>query len=209
MRTTTKTISLFICIALLFTTLVACTNDTQSYEPTTSQQSSSNSDATTTSATEDEDGRPLIYNNNGIKIYASKVRFPNSATEKYAEIKIYYTAINDNDATCRVDAKNLVINGNSSNSNTGVDAMFALNKHMVSTDSDASTIVAYASDFNLKVNSVGDEKYVVDSSIAYTVTGFFEISVGDFKDSGTISFTIPANFPENKFRTDEKWVSTK
>ncbi|MDR0501344.1 MAG: hypothetical protein LBG97_08930 [Coriobacteriales bacterium] len=206
MRKTTKAISLFICMTLLFTTLVACTNDTQSYEPTTSQQSSSNSD-TTTSATEDEDGRPLIYNNNGIKIYASKVRFDTYKVESNAAIEVCYKVVNSNDDSCSVRIIGMKVNNQVS---TGAaDTSFVPPARSTVADGSASTIPVRCSSFGLPVIKTSEDKFKADANMAYSIVGNFEVWVDGLVDSGTFTVTIPANFPENKFRTDEKWVSTK
>ncbi|MDR2109253.1 MAG: hypothetical protein LBP28_07340, partial [Coriobacteriales bacterium] len=70
----------------------------------------------------------------------------------------------------------------------------------------SSKLTIPAADFGLAVIQTYDGKYQVDNSIAYTISGDLcdplerEIVLGAF------SLTIPANFPEGAFRTDDKWV---
>jgi hypothetical protein len=186
-------------------------------------QSSRNSDSSgqgSQSAAEDPDsgqtaneeagGRLLIYTEEGVKIYAGAVRFDGATAEEYAKISVLYTIVNDLDDSYLIELTPEYVNG-APNAKTGGSGLIA-NRHMTMEDSGEYTNLAIiAKDFGLTVEQTEDGRYAVDKSIAYTISGTLTShAIGEvYKEMGTFTLTIPANFPEDEFRTDEVWTITK
>jgi hypothetical protein len=89
------------------------------------------------------------------------------------------------------------------------DAGLSIIKDTPLTDNQASSILLKSSAFGLPLVTTEDDRYEPDKTIAYSITGDFSVSVDGEVDKGTFTATVPANFPEDEFRTNDKWTSTK
>jgi hypothetical protein len=204
----------FVLISSLLFALTGCGGE-QPQQPS-DQPSQSGTSGTTSpapaSSNEDEEGRPLVYDANGIKVYASKVESFSAGSAEYATLCLYFKLSSDNEETCYLELRNVVVNGKKRNSNTGYDdALFTLGKETV-TDGEATGLDLLASDYEIATVTEANGRYIIDTSVSYDVSGEFIIElvggVGEV-DRGTFTASIPANFPEDEFRTNDKWTSTK
>ena len=167
----------------------------------------------TTASADEGEGRLLVYDDHGIKVYASIVEFVSGREEQYAQISLYYKVVNSTDELCWVTQSNVAINGTSLDIPAGSFGALIVLKNGTSTDDRRLSVLDIrAKSFNSTITKREDGKYEIDRSIAYTITGEFEIDfvdTGNKPDKGTFTLTIPANFPEDTFRTDEVWTSIR
>jgi hypothetical protein len=215
MKSQTRVLAALLSVSLLFA-LTGCGGGGQPQktpEPSGQDSQSAATEAPSfapapASANEDEEGRPLLYDANGIKVYASKVEFSTSNKEDSAKISVYYKIVNDSNENFVRSLDNLVVNGKSNARASGPKsyAAFTISSKSAMLDNDYSVLIIQATDFGLEVKQTADGKYQVDNSVAYSVSGDITDGLTGHDALGTFSFTIPANFPNDKFRADEKWV---
>ncbi|MCL1923643.1 MAG: hypothetical protein FWG15_07315 [Propionibacteriaceae bacterium] len=152
------------------------------------------------------EGRMLVYDDHGVRIYASSVMFVPNSSEESAWIYIYYKIVNTNDKQVAIVIDDLMVNGHAHQ----YSDMLVANPNSAMTDNSTfSTIRIVAKFTDLNVVQREDGQYEFDRSIAYTVTGEFSWFLRDDWPKGTFTLTIPANFPRDTFRTDEVWTSTR
>jgi hypothetical protein len=201
MKKVAKVLTALATAALLFS-LVACggaTQDTPSLSGNGSQDATASSD--------EGEGRLLVYDDHGVKVYASSVKFSSASKEQYAHVSVYYRVVNNTDKGVTVDFNNLSVNGYTSD----IEGALVAAKNSFETDGVFSTLEIRAENYSLETTQRKDGEYEVSRDIELIVSGEFEINFGSKgkPDKGTFTLTIPANFPEDTFRTDEVWTSTK
>ncbi|MCL1798075.1 MAG: hypothetical protein FWG24_07195 [Eggerthellaceae bacterium] len=154
-------------------------------------------------------GRLLVYDDHGVQVYASSVVFAAASDEQYAQVDFYYKVVNSTDGIVSVWLENLSINGNASDDTSFLSVL--ANSSVAEKDQNSSLVLRKANNLKLTTTKREDGKYEFDRSIPYVVTGEFKIGFADSNvpGTGTFTLTIPANFPDKTFRTDEVWTSTK
>jgi hypothetical protein len=177
--------------------------------------------------------RSLVYNDHELEIYSSVVITHGeraSADPASASIAFSYQLVNNMPATgdapdpmggtapdggILIVVSSMKINGIECDPGQYTDsytmAVFPGDDIM---DEPESQLGMNAGGCQLPTEQNQQDEYEIDRGITYQVSGLFDITVKEgadwnLVDTGSFTFTIPANFPDDTYRTDEVWTSTK